>query len=96
MSEVITHSYLHARTARLYVDVSVRPGHVCVAVRDDEWNEGSASTSRGVRLDEGRGRGFLLLARLSAGWGVVTWPAAGEGCVHKRVWFTLAETASAA
>ncbi|MGW0838347.1 ATP-binding protein [Streptomyces prunicolor] len=96
VSEVITHSYLHTPTARLYVDVSVRPGHVSVSVRDDEWFERPASASRRIRLDEGRGRGFLLLNRLSAEWGVVTWPTAEEEHVHKRVWFTLGEAAWAA
>ncbi|MEW1829028.1 ATP-binding protein [Streptomyces sp. NPDC088196] len=92
VSEVITHSYLHTRTARLHLDVSVRPGHVSVAVRDDEWGQRPASASGKVRLDESRGRGFLLLTRLSAEWGVVTWPAEEEEGMCKRVWFTLGET----
>ncbi|AZS86447.1 ATP-binding protein [Streptomyces griseoviridis] len=89
LSEVITLSYLHTRTARLHLDVSVCPGRVLVAVRDDEWCERPGRGAGRARLDETRGQGFLLLNRLSAAWGVVTWPTGVEGSERKRVWFTL-------
>ncbi|MFJ7523966.1 ATP-binding protein [Streptomyces griseus] len=94
VSEVITNVHLHTRTALVYVDVSVRPGNIWVAVWDDEWRTRPAPAPSDHYTDEERGRGLLLVTSLSAQWGVA-WPVE-EARARKRVWFTLDETALAA
>ncbi|MER5884305.1 ATP-binding protein [Streptomyces sp. NPDC001941] len=94
VSEVITNVHLHTRTALVHLDVSVRPGHVSVAVWDDDWTKRPALAPSGFHTEDEQGRGLLIVTRLSAQWGVA-WPVE-EARARKRVWFTLDETALAA
>lgn len=91
VSEVITNVHLHTRTTLVYLDVTLHPGRILVAVWDDEWNKRPATAVHDFHSDDERGRGLLLVQRLSADWGV-TWPADGDPS-RKRVWFALDERA---
>ncbi|WP_411146410.1 ATP-binding protein [Streptomyces sp. x-80] len=92
VSEVITNVRLHTRTTLVYLDITLCPGRVAVAVWDDEWDKRPSETAvYDFHSDEERGRGLLLVQTLSAGWGV-TWPADGDPS-RKRVWFVLDEPA---
>ncbi|MFF5720213.1 ATP-binding protein [Streptomyces buecherae] len=88
VSEVITNVHRHTRTSLVYLDVTLHPGRVRVAVWDEAWDRHPAPGRDGVTYEE-RGRGLLLVQHLCAEWGV-TWPS---HCEHsrKRVWFVLDE-----
>ncbi|WP_411129926.1 ATP-binding protein [Streptomyces sp. x-19] len=91
VSEVVTNVRIHTVTRLVYLDVTLRPGRVSVAVWDDEWEKRPATAVHDFHSDEERGRGLLLVQCLSADWGV-TWPADGDPS-HKRIWFALDERA---
>lgn len=81
LSELVTNSVLHARTA-VGVCVSRRDGRVRVEVTDRST---VVPRQREHPLDAATGRGLQILDVLADAWGVVQDPAGG-----KLVWFELA------
>ncbi len=78
-SELVTNAVVHSGT-RGEVSISLRPGSLRVAVRDESKLMPVKETPR--QLDE-PGRGLVVVSELADRWGVV------ENIVGKSVWFTL-------
>lgn len=90
VSEVVTNVHLHTRTTLVYLDVHMQAGRVNVSVWDEAWMQRPTAARHDEYTDDERGRGLLLVQRLTSQWGV-TWPA-DSGAARKRVWFVLDES----
>ncbi|MFH8345000.1 ATP-binding protein [Streptomyces sp. NPDC018045] len=85
VSELVTNVHLHTETAVVRLDVAVHPASVRVAVWDDAPR--SRLLSLPALVDDGSGRGLLLVEALASRWGIYR-PNA-EHRVRKGVWFAL-------
>lgn len=90
VSEVITNVHVHTRTKLVYLDVTLHPGRVRIAVWDDTWHKRPAPARPHSRPHDERGRGLFLVQQLCTDWGV-TWPTTRER-TRKQVWFVLTES----
>ncbi|MEV4440398.1 ATP-binding protein [Streptomyces sp. NPDC049577] len=86
VSDAVANVVQHARVRTLAVEVTVRPHSLVVAVRDDDTTR--LPWARHPGPDDERGRGLMLVRRLSHASGV-TWVWDGLEIVGKRVWFEL-------
>ncbi|GCD45380.1 ATP-binding protein [Streptomyces paromomycinus] len=85
VSELVTNVHLHTSTAVVRLDVAVRATSVRVAVWDDAPR--SRLLSLPALVDDGSGRGLLLVQALAARWGV--YRPNVESRTRKGVWFAL-------
>ncbi|MEU3352599.1 ATP-binding protein [Streptomyces sp. NPDC037389] len=88
VSDAVANVVRHARVPELVVQVSVHPGRVVVAVRDDD--PGRPPWPRQPYAGGGDAKGLALLRRLAHASGV-TWVWDELRPVGKQVWFELRE-----
>lgn len=80
VSELVTNALEHGK-GEIVVRAVAREGSLYLSVSDDESNEPQL---RQVNATSSRGRGLLIVDRLSSRWGVT--PSAGGG---KAVWAAI-------
>ncbi|MFD7663250.1 ATP-binding protein [Streptomyces sp. NPDC059788] len=85
VSELVTNVHLHTSTTVVRLDVAVHPTSVRVAVWDDAPR--SRLLSLPALVDDGSGRGLLLVEALASRWGV--YRPNVEWRTRKGVWFAL-------
>lgn len=93
VSDTVANVVRHARVPELTVEMTVHPGNVVVAVRDDDPGRLPWPRQAGAGEGSGDGRGLALVRRLSHASGV-TWVWDGLDLVGKQVWFELRERAA--
>ncbi|MET9292537.1 ATP-binding protein [Streptomyces sp. NPDC003077] len=85
VAELVTNVVRHTRAPRVEVTVVVEPTSVRVSVWD---NSPGWPRVREAALEDGGGRGLLLVAALASDWGVTR--SAGRSC-RKSVWVVLGD-----
>lgn len=85
VSEAVTNVVLHTRTTLVVTDVTLRAHDVSVCVHDTSPEPVPMPCE--FFSDEERGRGLLIVARLSKQWGVTFF--GGLELTGKAVWFRI-------
>ncbi|MBT2382530.1 ATP-binding protein [Streptomyces sp. ISL-11] len=92
VSDAVANVVRQARVPELTVELTVLPGSVTVAVRDDDPTR--PPWPRRAGAGEGDGRGLSLVRRIAHASGV-TWVWDGLDLVGKQIWFELREGGTA-